>query len=73
MANGDNKVDLSILENPLSSDQLDELRDSLVSIGVAKNQVLRMREAGIDVTEQLSRLEQAEKDAKAILQVYDTR
>lgn len=71
MSNGLNNPSFDI-NNPLSSEQLTELKDSLIEIANTRAGLEKARQAGIDVTKALSDLDKAEQSARAFLSVYDT-
>lgn len=71
MSNGLNNPSFDI-NNPLSTEQLAELKDSLIEIANTRAGLEKARQAGLDVSGQLAALDKAEQSARAFLSVYDT-
>lgn len=69
MSNGLNNQPID-LDNPLSESQLSDLRDSLLDIAKTRGALEKLRTTGMDVSEQLRKLDETEKQARAFLQVY---
>lgn len=69
MSNGVQNNINSVL-NPLTPEQLSQLEDTLVDIGITRDALQKARDAGIDVSEQLAKLDQSEQQARNILKVY---
>lgn len=72
MSNGVSNSINSVL-NPLSQEQLSELEDTLVDIGITRDALQKARDAGIDVSDQLAKLDQSEQQARNILKVYGNK
>ena len=58
--------------NPLSAEQLQELRDNLKEIKILRKGISKARKAGIETTDLEKDTDENESRVKKILAVYDT-
>ena len=59
------------MENPLSKQQLNQVRKALYQLNEVKPRIDQAKQAGLDCTVQCAALEHIEKQLQQILDVYD--
>lgn len=70
MANNPN-IDINRVQNPLSQEDINQLKDTLQSIPIIRAALKDAQRAGVDTSKQLEDLDAQERQINQILSVYD--